>query len=274
MSASCPVPRLTRFAVFAVAGATALSMTACGSSNKSGPASTSTSTSVVTSTTTSPTPNAEAKVHGLIASVAGNSIQVTKDDNATAAVTFTSTTKVTESTPATLTDVTAGSCVTVRPTDGAQPGQPVTAAWVGISQSVNGTCPKPAEHAPGAGSTPPPGPPPPAKVRGAVGSVTGNTINVTGTDPNGNTTQTPVTVDDKTKYSKQSSSTTDAIIPGKCLSAQGTLDNGGTLQATSIKLRQAVDGKCGKPWQAGQPGQSGQPAPGQPAPSATPTPGR
>jgi hypothetical protein len=256
MPASCHAPRLTRFAVIAVAGATALSLSACGSSNKSSPpsTSTSTSTSIVTSTATPPTPNGQARVSGLIASVAGNSIQVTKEDNSSAAVNFTSTTQITEANPAALTDVTPGSCVSVRPTDGSQPGQPVTAASVKISQSVNGACPKPPESTPGgSSSSPAPSLPPsqapakPARVRGSVASVSGNTINLTGTDPSGNTTQTTVTVDDKTTYSKQSSANTDAITPGKCLHARGTTDSGGALQATSIKLRQAVDGKCGKP---------------------------
>src|SRR5689334_2801588 len=262
MSASCPVPRLSRLAVFAVAGATVLSLSACGSSNNSNSTSTSTSTStsVVTSTTTSATPNAEARVSGLIASVAGNSIQVTKEDNATASVNFTSTTKITEAVPAGLPDVTPGSCVSAKPTQASAPGQPVTAATVMISESVNGACPKPPQSAPGGSTTTPPSLPPspaPAKqawVRGSVASVSGNTINLTNTDPSGNTTQTTVTVDDKTKYSKQSSANTDAITPGKCLSARGTQDNGGALQATSIKLRQAVDGKCGKPKQPGHGG--------------------
>ncbi|WP_231996310.1 DUF5666 domain-containing protein [Mycobacterium scrofulaceum] len=239
----------------AVAAAAALSVAACSSSNQSSPpTSTSTSTSVVTSTTTSPAPaSGEARVSGLIASVAGNSIQVTKEDNSTAAVNFTSTTKVTETVPAALTDVTAGSCVTVRPTQEAQPGQPVTAAAVKISPSVNGACPaKPAGQgsAPSSTTPPPPGSPAPAPkpapVRGSVASVSGNTINVGGTDPSGNTTQTAVTVDDKTKYSKQTTATTDAITQGKCLWARGTMDNG-TLQATSINVRQATDGRCGKP---------------------------
>ncbi len=262
MSASCPVPRLSRLAVFAVAGATVLSLSACGSSNNSNSTSTSTSTStsVVTSTTTSATPNAEARVSGLIASVAGNSIQVTKEDNSTASVNFTSTTKITEAVPAGLPDVTPGSCVSAKPTQASAPGQPVTAATVMISESVNGACPKPPQSAQGGSTTTPPSLPPspapakPAWVRGSVASVSGNTINLTNTDPSGNTTQTTITVDDKTKYSKQSSANTDAITPGKCLSARGTQDNGGALQATSIKLRQAVDGKCGKPKQPGQGG--------------------
>ena len=259
ISASCPTPRLTRLAILAVTGATALSVAACGSSNKAAPTSTSTSTSTVTSTTTSPAPaSGEARVSGLIASVAGNSIQVTKGDNGTAALNFTSTTKVTEVTPATLTDVTTGSCVSVRPTkEESQGGQQVTAASVRVSQAVNGTCPPPKEAAPGSGpgstSPAPAGSPTtaPAKgqlLRGAVASVAGDTITLTNNDASGNTRQATVTVDDKTKYTKQASANSDAITAGKCLSARGTMDNGGTLQATTINLRPAKDGKCpGKP---------------------------
>jgi Domain of unknown function (DUF5666) len=247
--------------MLAVAGAAALSVAACGSSNKAAPTSTSTSTSTstVTSTTTSPAPaNGEARVSGLIASVAGNSIQVTKEDNSKAAVNFTSTTKVTEVTPAALTDVTTGSCVSVRPTkEEAQAGQAVTAASVRVSPAVNGTCPPAKQVTPGSGpgsTAPAPSGAPttaPAKqqpIRGAVASVAGNTITVTGNDASGNTKQTTVTVDDKTKYTKQASANVDAITQGKCVNARGTMDSGGTLQATAINLRPANDGKCwGKP---------------------------
>jgi hypothetical protein len=250
ISASCPTPRLTRFAILAVTGAAALSVAACGSSNQSAQTSTSTSTSTVTTTATSQAPaQGEAKVSGLIASVAGNSMQVTKDDNTNAAVNFTSTTKVTEVAPATLSDVTSGSCVTVRPTQEAQGDRPVTAASVRVSPSVNGTCPAPKQSGQGSTTTtPPPGSPAPAPapkpVRGSVASVTGNTITVAGTDSSGNTKKTSVTVDDKTKYSKLTTATPDAIAQGKCVMARGTMDNGGALHATSINLRAAVDGKC------------------------------
>jgi Domain of unknown function (DUF5666) len=254
MPVSSNTPRLTRFAILAVTGATALSVAACGSSNKSSPSTTSTSTSTVTSTTTSPAPaQGEAQVKGLIASVAGNSIQVSKEDNTTAAVNFTSTTKVTEVAPATLSDVTSGSCISVRPTQEIQGGQPATAASVLVSPSVNGTCPPAKQSGQGpTTSTPPPGSPTPAPakpkpLRGSVASVTGNTITVAGADTSGNTTQTAVTVDDQTKYSKLTTATPDAIAQGKCVNARGTLDNGGTLQATTIKLQPANDGRCGGP---------------------------
>ncbi len=255
ISASCPTPRLTRLAILAVTVVTALSVAACGSSNKSAPTSTSTSTSTVTSTTTSQAQaQNEAKVSGLIASVAGNSIQVTKEDESNAAVNFTSTTKITEVSPATLSDVTSGSCVTVQPAREPQTGQPVTAASVRVSPSVNGTCPKLKQPGPasGPGSSEPapsgsttPAPPKPQPVRGSVASVTGNTISVAGNDASGNTTQTAVTVDDNTKYSKLTTATPDAVTQGKCLNARGTMDNAGALQATSITVRAANDGKCG-----------------------------
>ncbi len=246
LSESCHLPRLTRFAIVAVTVATALSVAACGSSNNAGQTSTSTSTSTVTSTTTAP--NAEAQVRGMIASVAGNSIQVTKEDNGNAAVTFTSTTKITEVTPAALPDVTPGSCVSVRPEQEPQSGQPVTAAAVQVSQAVNGACPQEKKPAPSSTGPAPSGSPSPAPakakwVQGAVAFVNGTTVNVTGTDASGNTTQTPVTVTDKTKYTKVAAAGAEAITPGKCLSVRGTMDNA-TLQATSVRVRPAVDGKC------------------------------
>ena len=81
-------------------------------------------------------------------------------------------------------------------------------------------------------------------VQGSVASVAGNTINVTSTDASGNATQTAVTVNDKTKYSKQATADSQAITAGKCMTAKGTQDGSGALQATSIDLRPAHDGKC------------------------------
>ncbi|OBJ61623.1 DUF5666 domain-containing protein [Mycobacterium sp. 1423905.2] len=237
MSCSTHTSRPTRFAVLAVAAATALSVAACGSSsNKAGPTtspSATQSSAPSTSTTAAPPPaHGQARISGLIASVSGNAAQVTQE-NGNATVDFTPSTKVTDVTPAALTDVAAGSCVTVRATE-TQGNQPVTAAAVRISQAVDGKCPQAKQPAPGS----------PAKrpaITGTVASVAGNTINVTSND----NTQTPVTVNDKTRYTKQNAATAQAITVGKCLTAQGTQDNGGALQATAINLRPANDGKCG-----------------------------
>jgi anthranilate/para-aminobenzoate synthase component I len=85
----------------------------------------------------------------------------------------------------------------------------------------------------------------PRKAIGTVVSVAGNTINVTVTDANGNPSQTVVTVTDKTQYIKQVSATTQAIAQGKCITALGTKDGGGTLQATGVAVSAANDkGQC------------------------------
>jgi hypothetical protein len=117
---------------------------------------------------------------------------------------------------------------------------------VRVSPAVDGKCPQGREAAPGGSTTPPPvgAPAKRAPVQGAVASVAGNTITITSTDASGATTQTPVTVTDKTRYSKQASANTAAIVQGKCMSAQGIQDGNGTLRATNIDLRAARDGKC------------------------------
>ncbi len=262
MSVSSRKPRLARFTILAVTGATALSLAACSSSTTSSPttptsapssAASSPTSSPASPSTTSPTPNGQAQVTGLIASVSGNTAQVT-EQSGSAAVGFTDSTKVTEATGAALTDVTSGSCVTVHPSS-ERSGEPVTATTVRISEPVGGKCPQAKESAPGS-TTPPSGSPTTAparhsSIRGAVASVAGNTITVTSTDASGNTTQTAVTVNDKTKYTKQAPANTQAISAGKCMTARGTKDGSGTLQATTIDLV-AHSAKCeGKPHRDG-----------------------
>lgn len=241
-SACLPTSRLARFAILTATGVTALSLAACGSSHTASPPTSSSTAAAAPSTTSSaPAPsNGQAHVSGLIASVAGNAAQVTQQ-NGQATVDFTGSTRVTEWGPAALTDVTAGSCVSVRPQEGGQNGQPITAASVRIRATVDGKCPQAAKDS---GQRP--------GVRGSVTSVAGNTINITSTDTSGNATQTAVRVNEKTKYNKQAAADTHAITTGKCLTAMGTQDGGGALQATSIDLRPAHDGKC-----AGEAGQHG-----------------
>jgi len=255
ISASSRLPRPTRFAVLAVTGAAALSIAACGSSNTSSPT-TSPSSAASSPTTSQTTPsapaNGQARVSGLIASVSGNAVQVTQNENGNATVDFTPSTKINEVVPAALSDVTTGSCVTVQPGhEESQGGQPVTAATVRVRAAADGKCPQAKAGAPGSGpgSTTPAPSGSPAKrsaMQGTVASVAGNTINITSTDASGNTAQTAVTVNDKTKYTKQASATSQAVSAGKCIAAWGTKDGSGTLQATTLDLRPANDGKCGR----------------------------
>ena len=102
-------------------------------------------------------------------------------------------------------------------------------------QGGDGKCPQPKTSSPT------------SQVIGTVASVAGNTINVTVTDANGNPSETDVTVTDTTQYSKHASATSQAIAQGKCITAQGTKDGGGTLQATVVTLGPANDGKCPQP---------------------------
>jgi hypothetical protein len=237
-----------------VTGATALSVAACGSSNNTKP---STSASPTSSSATSSSPSASAKgkdrISGLIASVSGNAVQVTQDTG-TATVDFTPSTKVTEITPAQLTDVTAGSCVKVRPTGDSAltTSGAITESSVIVSQAVDGKCPQSKASADGSTSTAPAAPPsgapaPPRPVRGTVASVAGTTFTVTATDADGNPSQTNVTVSDTTKYTKKASADAQALAQGKCISARGTKDDGGTLQATTIIVKPADNGICPQP---------------------------
>ena len=174
--------------------------------------------------------NGEDTVQGLIASVSGNAVQVT-EATGTATVDVSPSTKVIENTKAQLSDIAAGNCVTVVPNPASAPGGAVTAKSVDLSpQGGDGKCPQPKTG--------------PRRVIGTVASVAGNTIHVTVTDANGNPAQTDVTVTDTTQYIKGASATAQAIAQGKCITAHGTKDGGGTLQATVVALGPADAGKC------------------------------
>jgi Domain of unknown function (DUF5666) len=219
--------RLTGFAIFAVAVATALSVGACSSSKNAQSPATSSSSSPASA-------NGKDRVRGLIASVSGNSVQVT-ESTGTATVDVSPSTKVTEYTVAQLTDIAAGNCVgvTSTPQSAPAPGGPVTAAAVQLTpQGSDGKCPQPKNARP-------------QTLIGTVASVTGDTIHVTFTDANGNPSQTDVTVTDKTQYSKSAVATSQAIAQRKCINASGTKDGGGTLQATAVTVGPAgTNGGC------------------------------
>jgi hypothetical protein len=217
--------RFTGFAILAVAGATALSVGGCSSSNNAKSPATSAPASA----------HGKAEVRGLIASVSGNAVQVTENAG-TATVDVSPSTKVTEYSTAQLSDVAAGNCVSVMAKPAPAPGGPLALAVHLIPQGGDGKCPQPKKSEP-------------HEVTGTVASVAGNTINVTVTDANGNPSQTAVTVTDTTRYSKGISATSQAIAQGKCITAFGTKDGGDTLQATAVSLGAASDGKCPEPKQ-------------------------
>jgi hypothetical protein len=232
-------PHVSRCAAVALAGFTALSLAACGSSSTPSTSSSSGSTSTTTtssSASASPTPGAAGKggkdgkdgkdnVFGLVGSVSGGTVTLT-GPNGPATVDVTPSTRVIELVPGQLTDVTAGECVMVRPAKDSSAPPSVTAAAVLIGQAGNGQC---GGHGHRRGVT------------GTVASVNGSSIVLTATD----NSQTTVTVTSNTRYAKLSKGDTSAIAAGQCLGARGTKDGSGNLQATAVNLRPAENGQCG-----------------------------
>lgn len=217
--------RLTGFAILALAGATALSVGACSSSNDA-------KSPDKSSATSSAAPaNGKDLVQGLIASVSGNSVQVTEKTGA-ATLEVSPSTSITELTNAQLTDVAAGNCVTVTFKPAPDPGGAATAVAVQVNPpGANGKCPQPKNAQP-------------PTVIGTVASVADNTISVTTADANGNPSQTDATLTDKTRYTKGAVETSQAIADGKCINAVGTKDGGGKLQAKVVVLAPTTNGGC------------------------------
>jgi hypothetical protein len=241
MSVTSRPARLSRLAIVALTCATALSIAACGASNEAKPTATN-PTSSAPSSSSSPSASGKGKdwVNGLIDSVSGSTIQVSQRSS-TATVDFTPSTTVSETTPAQLTDITPGSCVSVRPDrHGASAGGgAISARSLRVITTVDGKCPAPAHPAGGGSHHQPP--------RGQVASVAGNTITLNNTDAQGNPSQISVSVTDTTTYTKQTATDAQAIAQGKCIAARGTRDGGGALQATNISVKQADNGSCPEP---------------------------
>ena len=129
-------PRLARGALFALAGLTALSVAACGTPTNTNGASTNSSAPATSSAAPHGEHNGKDHVAGLIASVSGSTIKVTKKDG-TATVGFSQSTKVSEITSAQLTDVTTGSCIAAM---AQQDSNPPTARRVMIWPAEDGNC--------------------------------------------------------------------------------------------------------------------------------------
>ncbi len=242
MPATISTTRLSRVALLAFTGATALSVAACGSSHDAKPTTANPTSSAATPSSSTPSASGKGKdrVNGLIDSVSGSTIRVSQPTG-TATVDVTPSTAVSETTPAQLTDVAAGSCVSVRPDrhGASAEGGAITARSVRVSTALDGKCPAPA-HPAGEGSHQQP-------PRGQVASVNGNTITLNSVDAQGNPAQTKVSVTDTTTYTKQTATDLHAIVQGKCIAARGTKDSGGALQATNISVQQADNGNCPEP---------------------------
>lgn len=175
---------------------------------------------------------------GSISSVSGNTFEVARPAGNTT-VAFTDTTRIAESVPAQLGEITAGTCIkagSMRDSAPADSGA-ITAKWVIILTPVDGKCPQ----RPATADSPAP-PAPHRGVRGVVDSVSGDTITVTG-----EAGQKTVTVDDGTHFRRQVVTGVPAISAGKCVAARGTTDGDGVLQATKVTVWSSSDGTCPEP---------------------------
>jgi hypothetical protein len=228
----------SRCSAVALAGLAAFALAACGSSStpsasssasSSKPAAASTSSSSAASSSPAPAAQAKDRIAGIVGSVSGSTVTLTGPEGA-GPVDLTPSTHVTQLVTAQLTDVTAGQCLVARPTKDTEGTPNVTAAAILFGPADNnGQC----------------APPGGRKGRGAIGtvaSVAGNTITVTSSD----NSQTTVTVTPTTRYAKRNVVDATAIVAGDCLMAQGTKAGDGSLQATSVGLRPADSGPCGR----------------------------
>ena len=236
---------LTHLSVFAIVGMTALSTVACGSSTKSSPSESSTTPATTSAAAASPSEapvkiNGEDEVSGSIASVTGMTIEVGSPQGS-ASVAFSESTKVMELTPAALTDITPGLCVTIRPASGAEGGTVVADAVV-VGASSGGECKK-------TGGQDNAGLPrsPLGGFRGTVDSISDKTIAITTFGTDGSKTNTSVETNDLTLFADRHRVKADAIVEGKCIIAGGTNDTGGVLQAQTINLPLVVNGACPQP---------------------------
>jgi hypothetical protein len=235
-------------AVAVLGGALVLALAACGSSGSDSGAPAS----------QPPSPARGARgggpaAAGTIAAVEGSGIQVQNPANGQVTVKFSGSTMFSQRVPATLADVTAGSCVLVTGT-----GTPVVARTVEVSAAGGNGC---GFGAPGGGARPQngngappsrpsgaPAPGAPNQARPAAGKVTAVTsTGFTVEEDNrqtGATSDVQVTVDSGTTYGKTTSADASALKVGECVAATGQTDDTGAVTARTITISQAGPNGC------------------------------
>jgi hypothetical protein len=231
---------------------------------------------------------------GLLAQIAGTTLQVQAADAQTA-VTYSAATTFTNTVAARLSDVVAGVCVRVRtaqpatgdgataptaapsPTDG-----PIAATSVEISAALKGSCsPVGRDRVPdaGANAAPPPGAPSSGRTRGPgaagrngfggfggfgasskVTTVNGAGFTVESSRAQGGTATTAVpttltvVTSDGTAYTRTGAANAKALAVGLCVTALGKPSDTGEIAATSIALRRAENGACSSGFGGRRPG--------------------
>lgn len=210
---------------------------------------------------------------GTIASVSGSSMEVQGSDSQTT-VTYTSSTTINETVSSSASSITSGVCVSAfgKPTSGSsnssEPfGGPITATSVTISQPTSGTCSSGfggGAGSGGAGGAPPgggefSGRTPPSSfpkgrklpsgfgsfgaASGMVTAVSGSTVTVQETTPQGET-PVAVTLTSSTTYSQTQSASASVLVVGQCARAFGTSSSTGAIAADSITVSSPGSNGC------------------------------
>ena len=200
---------------------------------------------------------------GEIAAVDGDVLQVQSQMTGQVAVTVTTDTTITEQAAAKLADVAVGACVVVRTAGGGSPdaaATEVTASSVAIAEAGEDGCAAGPGGVPGGGERPtdlpsdlpsdfpsdfpsdlPSGRPGLGLgTAGVVKSVAADGFVVDGQD--GDVT---VTVGADTTYTKPVASDSSALTVGRCVQAQGDVDDTGAVSAETIRVNDKVDDQCG-----------------------------
>ncbi|MGA1836097.1 DUF5666 domain-containing protein [Herbiconiux sp. 11R-BC] len=217
---------------------------------------------------------------GTIAAISGTTLQV-QDSSSQTAVSYDSSTTITQSVAAALSDVTNGVCITAISGGAGMPGGTSTATptpaatdssgtsttaatRVTITAAESGACTTGFGQGAGGGAamggTPPTDAPagvmpsgaPAAGAAGGFGgftgglvtAVSGSTITVQTTASDGTISSSEVTVDSSTSYTKTETADSTALVVGKCVTARGEADSSGAVAATSLTVSTAGDSGC------------------------------
>lgn len=267
-----PTCRTVCRAVAVVAGgllaATALSGCGGGASAKGTPGTPASSASGAASSRAGRPPAAPA-ASGLIAEIAGTTMQVQNQQTGQVAVTWSGATKFSHTVSATLASVKAGSCVTaIAPPGTSASATAFTATTLVVAPSVNGSCTLgrvgpggqrpsglPSRNNRPSGALPPSGFPSRGADRGSFGAVAGGkVVSASGSKVviaargfgagRASITQKAVTIGSATKITTEVATTSASLKVGRCATAQGKADSTGTVAATSVRITDATNGQC------------------------------
>ncbi|MGH3770477.1 MAG: DUF5666 domain-containing protein [Pseudonocardiaceae bacterium] len=206
--------------------AVAVAVSACGN------AGTSTAGQPAESSSPSAAPGRPPGASGTVAAVTASSLQVQNPRTGQVSVTFTPSTRFTETVPATAADLAVGDCALAlgAPQPAGDPAGPVTATSVSISPAA-------ADSGCGTGA---------GRGRGATASGTITSINEGGFVMHVGTSNATrsVTTTQTTTFSKTVATDHSALAVGQCVNALGPSDGTGAVAASSISIRQPGPNGC------------------------------